>query len=536
MNKTIAALAVICFVALAVRLYPSVISGLPFSVDAWPLISNTELLIKNTPLPITSLLFDGYNNFWPGSQLFGAVLAEVSALSVVDALGWGLPITAALAIPLFFLVVRKITQNTSTALVAALLLATAFPYALFTAGATKETYAAPLFMTLILLFLLKPSWKTAGLFSIASLALLLSHHLTAFLAVAVLWGLCIALVTSRKTPNQQIPPLKSSVLFAGFFFVLTMFYFGLFAYPALNVSLTISDWLSVGAYGVILVSLAVYSVYVAKGHAIKKTILMCTSGFTLLLLVLLLITNTALLPTAPTLPIHYFVYAVPFLLGVPLIIYGFNDLHQRRSSLLFPFFWIIMVAAFTCYSVFANPLGGLGLAYRSVNFVLPPFVFLVAFGLCGLVGNHRGLNRKVLGAVAVGLCLCMVSVNVYSEYAAVVLEEPYFGYFWRYEPSEYQASAWIADSGNNHTVAGDFKVQYLLDQYFAQNVSILGGLEFLESDGSPPDVVYVYGQMYRNGYVLYSGTPVALPQNWTAKLVDFNQIYSNNEVTLYANP
>jgi asparagine N-glycosylation enzyme membrane subunit Stt3 len=133
MNKTMLALGVICLVAVAVRLYPTVVSGLPFSVDAWPLIRNTELLLQNTPTSITGLMFDGYNNYWPGCQLFGAVFSQVTSLPVADAMAWGIPFAAALAIPIFFILVRKITQNTTTAAIAALLLATAFPYALFTA-------------------------------------------------------------------------------------------------------------------------------------------------------------------------------------------------------------------------------------------------------------------------------------------------------------------------------------------------------------------------------------------------------------------
>jgi hypothetical protein len=304
----------------------------------------------------------------------------------------------------------------------------------------------------------------------------------------------------------------------------------------MNFALTVSDLLSVGAYEVLLAALAVYAAYSARGHKTAKTVVLCVVGFASQALIMLIITHTSLVPGAPTLPMHYFLYAVPFLLGVPMIILGFRNLHQRRSSLLLPFFWVVMIAAFMCYAVFSNAVDGVGLAYRSMNFVLPPFVLLAAIGVDGLVGNRQGNSRRILGAVAVGLCLCMASVGVYSSYASVVLEEPYFGYFWRYSSQEYQSSAWIAAVQGNHTVAGDYKVSYLLGEYFNQKVSVADGLKYLESDGAPPDLIYIYRQMYRNGYVFGSGSPVALPQNWTGKLSDYNQIYVNSEVTIYANP
>lgn len=536
MNKTLLAIGVICLVAVSVRLYPVAISGLPFSTDAWPLIRNTELLVANTPTLLNSSLFDGYNNYWPGIQFFGAVFAQVTALSVADALAWSVPFAAALAILIFFVLARRITRSTHVAAVAALLLATAFPYALFAAGVTKETYASPIFITLILLFLLKPDWKTTLLFALTSCTLVLSHHFTAFLAVAVLWGLCLALFAVKKSSNQQQHSARPRLLCTVGLSSLAVLYLVLFAYPAMNVTLTVSDLLSAGAYEVLLVALSVYAVYTAKGHSARKTIIQCTLGFTLLSLVALIITQTSLSPGAPTLPLYYFFYFLPYLLGVPLVVFSLRGLYQRRSPLLLPFFWVIMIAAFTCYAVFSSSADGVGLTYRSVNFILPPFMILVAIGVSGLVKGRSGFNRKIMAAAATILCLCMVSVGIYSEYASFVQEEPYFGYFWRYEPPEYQASSWISSGQDNQTVAGDYKVSYLLEGYFNVSVSVSDGLKYLDSDGTPPDLIYVYRQMYRNGYVFGSGIPISLPQNWTAKLSDYNIIYANMEVSVYAKP
>ena len=46
------------------RMYPTIISGLPFSTDSWPLIRNAEKLVESSPTPLNGKLFDGYNNYW----------------------------------------------------------------------------------------------------------------------------------------------------------------------------------------------------------------------------------------------------------------------------------------------------------------------------------------------------------------------------------------------------------------------------------------------------------------------------------------
>jgi hypothetical protein len=241
------------------------------------------------------------------------------------------------------------------------------------------------------------------------------------------------------------------------------------------------------------------------------------------------------LPTAPTLPFYYFLYALPFIIALPLVIFGLNELYQKNSSLMIPLFWIISVVAFTSYAVFANPLNGVGFAYRSINFILPPLTILIAIGLHKLYNTPKHINaRKFTKVMAAAIILSIVTLNVYSVYASVSLQEPYLGYFWRYEPSEYTASGWVTLNGDNQTITGDVKVSYLLKGYYNQNVSVIEGLRFLEGNSSAPKILYVYSQMVKNGYVLYEGSPVVLPANWTDKLSDYNLIYANTEVTIYA--
>ena len=522
-------------IALAIRLFPTLISGMPFSTDAWPLIRNTELLTANTPVPLNSALFEGYNNFWPASQVFGVVMSEVFALPAISAMALGIPIVASLAIPIFYFLVKRITQNSAVSVIAATLLATVFPYALFTAGVTKETFASPIYISLILVFLLKHTWKTMLLFSILSVSLALTHHLTSFLVLGIIASLTVASFVIKKENIGNENSGQSNLLFLSVFGGITGLYFLLFASPSFMQTITSESLVSVATYQILVISLVVYLAYSAKNSSMKRTLIKSAMGFVVIFLMTFLVTQVSLFPGAPTLPVSYFLYALPFIIGLPLCIFGLRGLYRRESKLLFPLFWVMGIFSFTLYAVFGNPSGGISLVYRSVNFVVPPLMILVAIGLYIFFSKPRNLDiRRITSVLAVVVIVSMVTVGTFTVYATVSLQEPYLGYFWRYEPSEFSASNWLITNSNNQSIAGDAKVSYLVKGFFDKSVSVTQGINYLGEDGSPPELLYIYSQMYQNGYVLYGGSPVLLPANWTDRLTDYNCIFVNTEVSIYA--
>jgi hypothetical protein len=522
-------------IALTVRLYPTLISGMPFSTDAWPLIRNTQLLLQNTPVPLGSGIFDGYNNYWPANQIFGAMLSQITSTPIITAMSLGIPIAAALAIPIFYLLVKKLTENNTVSLIATALLATAFPYALFTAGVTKETFASPIYISLILIFLLKHTWKTTILFSVISVALVMAHHLTAFLAVAIMASLTIASFISKKNEYEAVNSYKSNLLYLGILSGLTAVYFVFYASPAFLFTLTASDLLAVGAYNTLLIGVVVYFVLRLKKPSRLKTFVsqILALAVAATLLGVLLLTN--IVPGAPIIPSFYILYALPFFIAVPTMTIALNRTYQKNRALVFPLIWLTTIVAFAAYAIFASPPGGVGFAYRALDFIIPPLMILVAIGAYTLYSNSKRVNTygltKVVAAI---LIFSMMALSAYTVYATVSLQEPYLGYFWRYQPTEYQASEWVTSVYQNQTVTADVKVTYLLNGYFNESVDVMGGLRYLEGNGSAPDVLYIYNQMYKNGYVLYEGSPVSLPQNWTDQLANYNCVYANPEVTIYA--
>jgi len=523
-------------IALCLRLYPTIITGMPFSTDGWPIIKNTQLLLSHTPVPLSSKIFDGYDNYMPANSLFAAILSEVTSIAPINIMALGIPIVGALAIPIFYVLVNKVTRNSKISLIASILLATAFPYALFTAGVTKETFASPIYMSLILLFLLKHNWKTTLLYTTVSIALVLSHQATTFLTIVVLSTLTVGLYVSKGDKEQNVNSNKSNILFVGILSTAAALYFGLYATPAIILTFTPSDLLTVGAYVVLATGTIVYLIHRNVKPTQKRTMLKCTVSFLAPAVIMFLITKIPMLPGAPILPLHYFVYAVPFLITTPLIIYGLNDLNKNNFPLIVPLFWLTAVLSLAIYTVFGNVPGGEGFVYRFLNFMLPPMAILTAIALYK-VYTSKTLHfetRKISKFSAIALIAVITVTSTFSLYAAVSLQEPYLGYFWSYKPSEYAASDWIALNGNNQTITGDVKTQCLLNGYFKVNVNVLPGLNFLDGASSEPSLLYVYNQMKTNGYVLYEGSPVSLPANWISKLANYNVVYANSEVTIYA--
>ncbi len=534
MRKYICLLVLVFAVALTVRFYPTLISGLPFSTDGWSSIRNAELLLRFTPVSLgDNSVFDGYHSYWPGNSLFGAVFSEVTGSAPIDAMAFGVPLAGTLAIPLFFVLVRKVTENTKVALISTALLATVYPYAMFTAGVTKETFANPIYLTLILVFLLGFSWGKMLLFSVASLALVLSHHLTALITLGVMVFLTVAFFYSKSGKIRH--SARSNIFLLFLLALITVCYFGFYASEGLTVSLASNDLLSLGAYQLLVLSLVLY--FVSKQSLPCRRVMLSSFAVTLVCAVLfaLLITKTSLVPSAPVLPLHYLLYISPYLVLLPLMMLGFGDLHKRRIDLLFPVFWLAPLLALECYAIFTNVPMGLTLAYRTLNFLLLPLCILFGVAFYKLYVYSKSVHRsRFLCVGVVATVLVVACMNCYSVFASVSLQERYMGYFWLYRTPEMSASNWLATTDYNQTVAGDMKVSYLLQGYFNMKVNMVQGLQFLEGDGSAPKLLFVYPEMYTNGYVVYSGNVLTLPENWSGRLVSLSCVYANGMVSVHA--
>lgn len=523
----------IVLVALALRLYPYAISGMPFSTDAWPLIRNAELLVEHTPIALNDKIFDGYNNFWPASSLFGAVVSETTGLSPVEAMALFLPVTGALTILIFYALVKRLF-NAEISFIASIIFGTAFTHAFFTAGVTKETYANPLYMILILIFL-HPAmdWKKrVPLFTIAAVTLVLTHHFTSLVTIFILSSITLAGFIGNVTKRNVSS--KKDFLLVLILTATAILYYGLFAQAGLKMPLTYNEWLSVASYQLILLSIAIYLTSRRTAYTRKQTLIAILATIASVLLYVALTLKVSILPVfTADVQNHVLLYISPYFITVPFIVLG--HIYQKRSnSSPASLFWLTTIMGLQAYALFSNSNEGVGLWLRAPNFLYPPLAILSAMGFYWLFKVTKTRVRMFIKPAVIAILLIIATINIYSLYSAVSLQDRYMGYQWLYTVQEYRAGAWVAGNVINATVAGDIKVSYLVKGYFGVDVNVFQGLSYLTGNSQDtPQILYVYSQMLKNGYV-FGLHGVDLPENWTDKTSQLDLVYSNGLATLYA--
>lgn len=519
-------------IAVALRLYPYYISGLPFSTDAWSPIRNAELLIEHTPIRLDDKIFDGYNNYWPANSLFGAAISQVTGLEPMQAMAVSLPLTSSIAIFIFYVLVKRL-YNTKIAFLASIIFGTAFTHAYFTAGVTKETYANPLYLLLILIFLHPTISKRTQtlLFAITAITLAFTHHLTSVITIAVLSSIALARFISDT--KKGLAHNKSDFTLVSILAVATTLYYLLYAQTGFTFALTLSDWLSVASYQVLTFALAMYLTSKPHVHTQTRTLITTLGAIALAPLFILLAIK---IPLAgfPTLPKYCLLYASPYLITLPFITLGYGFQRRIKRSIA-PLFWLAPLMGLEAYAIFSNSSLSPILWIRTPNFLYPPLAIFSAAGLYRLYDTVKKPRlQKLIKPMVMAIILIIATVNAYTLYASVSLQERYMGYFWLYRTQEYKAGTWIVATTSSPTVAGDMKVTYLMRDYFGEKADVLQGYRYLTENGaSQPQILFVYGQMLKNGYVLgYHG--VDLPENWIEKASQLNLIYSNELATLYA--
>ena len=522
-------------IAISLRLYPYLLTGLPFSVDAWAPIRNTELLLQDTPVNLGSDVFDGYNNYWPGISLFGAVVSEVTSLEPLHAMGIFIPLTGGLTILLFYALTRTLF-NSKIAFIASIFFATAFTHTFFTAGVTKETLANPLYLLLILIFLhpTMPKPQRLLLFTATSIALTMTHHLTPLITIAILSAVAVSSLIANLKKGR--PTNRFDFLLISILAIATTTYYTLYASTSTRILITYSDLFSAACYQIVTFALAIYVTSRPRAYSKTKTLVTTSGALAIALFLTVILMRRPIMPSVPAQPPHYLLYDLPYILLPPLVILGYGYHRQAKAGTHTPsIFWLAAIIGVGAYAIFSNSTVTFTLTYRTLNFLHPIVAIFAAMGLYRLssMGNSTNPRRVLNGLIVVATILVIATTNAYSLYASVSLEERYMGYVWLYRQQEFEAGEWVATK-TNLPVAGDLKSFHFFHSYLDLDVNVLEGYNYLTANSeTPPKILYLYAQMEKNGYVLgYHG--LDLPENWKERLLQLNQVYSNGFADFYS--
>ena len=511
--------------ALLIRLYPYTYTGLPFSIDAWPLLKGAEALVNYSPVDFeNSTLFDGYNNYWPAVMVFGAEGSLILNLNVKAFMGLFVPIAAALSVLTVYTITLSITRSRLHASIASTVLAFAPSHVIFTAGVTKETLANPIYLTMILMLLSPKAGTSAmGLWLILSLALVSTHHLTTFIALGIITSIAVLkTVLAVKTAQKPSPLLLAKPVILGL--VTLLYYYG-YALRGFKFDISMSEWISAFSYQLLFFTVILYQTLrsnaLARPSSHSRTGLLTSIG---LFTILLLSTHTPIVPGAPEIPLRYLLYFFPYIFSPLLVAIGLRELGESRYIIKG---WLGVVLALEAYSLFSRSQLSLSLLYRGLNFLYPPLAPAIAAGLEALSGHRR---YAVTSLITLGIAVSGLSIM----YATVHLQEPYTGYQWLNTADEYQAGIWLRKFHEMGIIAGDMKASYMLAQYFGLKVDVAQGLAYLSGwFRNTPDILYTYKTMDVNGYLL-SPYAVELPADWRNKVATMNLIYVNGFVEVSA--
>jgi uncharacterized membrane protein len=530
MNKINILLAAIIIISFSIRLYPTLLTGLPFSTDSWPIISNTEILLGYTPISLEDDVFDGYNNYWPASQIFGAISSIMLGAKVLDVERILFPAIASLTPIILYIIVKRIMDCRGAAIISSLLLALGGYQAIFTSGVTKETFTLFLFLTYLYLVLATGGLTARSiLLSIIGMAIIMGHHLQYFLLIAILSNILVLRLLLRRVHDNGLARLMVGLIIL---LILGAIYYPLYALRGIHYSLTFSDTLSLISFQAFSLLILYYLLAEAKASRPPISLLAAWAASYVCLLANQLF---PIMPGSPKIPANLLMeVSILLMLGL-FVILGFHaSRHGEMANSYFILGWFSAILSLEAYSMFGSqPSISLTLFYRLTNHILPPALILASIGLVKVMSLFK---RRRLGLLCLAVILLPVSLTmVYQHYSSVILQENYLGYQWNYNMAEYEFASWLSRKGDDLKVYGDMKIKYLLEGYFGMSVDEVRGFKILNGESpAGKSLIVTYKVMEKNGYVL-GPYGVELKQGWIKSTSDrADKIFSNTLVEAYS--
>ncbi len=516
-------------IAVALRIYPYLLTSMPWGVDSWTLMRNSNQLLSNSPTQlIGNPIFDTYNICWPAVSVFGAVASRVFGVSPLNLMPFLIPLVGSLTTFFLFVVVKKLTGNFIVASVAATLFAAASFDSIFTASVTKETFALPLFMVGVLLLLRNGKLPNLFVFSLVSLGLIMSHFALAFILflLAAETAIVPLLMRNRGEKNQPeklLYPTIMGVIGAAYFFIY------LNASPVSGISISIGEAVTLFAFLSLLAGFQIVGFPPRSGRKISsKGWAIPVIAIAIAVVLLVVGTRTAILPFAPTLTADLVIDAAPYFAVAMIAAVGFLLLRRTENrSLGFLSLWLGVPLVLVAFAVFGTTQG-FGVMYRLFTFLFMPLGVFAAFGLITFIKGGSRIRHATKISLSVALLFVIVFALCFQSYSAVVENNNFLGGEWGFRPSDLSASRWVnAILPSNTTFLGDSKA-YGLFQYFGLKPNINYGYAYLTGsstwNGEP---IFTYTLMSKNGYdIIAYGEP--LPSDWSTKLSnDMSLVYSN---------
>ena len=504
------------------RLVPSILFEQLYSTDSWPLLYDVKVLEENPRAQLFSdKLFDGYNNHWPSVIVFTRIISLVTFLGSVEALKIFVPLVNGLGSLILVVLFKKITRKDVSSYILPLILFMMPSLLLFTSAATKETFTHPLFYLILFLGFLGNNGldkKTVLLTTIASMSLVLSHHLTTLILVIII--VIMAVYTKLRKILVGEFMRKYPITIAIIIMIPALLHTIIIGKNVLLSIISPREIFDLSLYILFFVSiLSILLKWRVSDIDFKSKGFLLSIGSTLMILwIILASTRSSIIYGIQPLGLDILFYSLP-LIPAPVLVYiglkmlSHNGKHAYILSLLSP----IIGIAF--YFAIGNPLAS-NILHRVINFLLVP----ISMAYASILMSSRQIFRVVASLIVV-LVLFSSFITEYRVFTG----EDNTSYYWVYRTSEYYTLRYISSYTVNDKVVGDAKVYYLSQAF---NVSVeIGGLSKLLKGKISNETYYLYKDNFIKGFV-FSLNIIKPSLDLKSLLYKNNLLYNSMEVVL----
>jgi hypothetical protein len=525
--------AAIVLVAFALRASPYLASGVPYHTDTYPQLANARNLVASTPVPLgPGNGFGPYNILWPADTLFYAVssvLLGPAPVSLMPLLG---PLVTSLMAVLFFALLRSLGLEAKASAIATLLFAVAGGTTMISAGVTKEAFALPLMVLVVLLLniWLKDGKKGALALSAFSFVVLLAAHSLA--SVVGLLLCCYLVMAYALSPGGRSRVAATSAALA-LFSVAAYLYFYVHAVSSLPYDLHPSDVIAAFAYEALLTApVWVAGAFRLGPHRWTSAWLAALSVLVAGLFASALAFHTLL--DSPVASPYVLVLVTPYVAVALLSSAGMRWARGTAYSrgAVFASLWALGVLGLVGFSAFATP-GAIGTTMRILDFVYPGAAALAAVALVKLMGTRRWTNLAGLAAVAL-----LVAGSAYIVPYSAYWSGPLGGSQRVYSQAEVSSLVWAGQSPPGQRIYADARFGYL-SSYYGGNVSSGPGFLYLAGlHPLGPGCLILDGLIGEIGYV---GGTYGHPVNMTIvaglpSQTSLQRVYANGRDSTYCRP
>ncbi len=381
--------------AAALRTYPYILRSTPYMTDSWPIIHLAEEISRNTPTPFRGgPPFDEYNVYWPFVAIFTVETAQLTGLNLLKAAAITVPLTAALSTLIFYILTLKLTGRREAAFASAMLFAACGFHVLLTAGVKKETYANPLYMSTLYLYIFSDRGKIP-IYLLCFTALVATHHLTTAVITIALINISIASTIISIKKGRETDMVKWA-LTATSLFIATAYYFS-YAYKGFKYVFKFTDAISIFSFQVIAWLPVLHIILTHRKQRSKGTRLtpFLVAASTLSILALTSLKHVT--PGAPILPLKEQVTMIPYEIIVLAAAYGYIHLKRKveKEKFIACLVWLTSILGLEGYALFSSPYS-LTVTYRLLNFLYPPITVFRWFRNCNPYSKKKNTSSRNL--------------------------------------------------------------------------------------------------------------------------------------------